>query len=327
MSSRPSLIARLRPLVKQAADSTADNTEGKGGVIAVCLLVSGLLWFAFSMQESYPLVLNLPTRVVNLEEGKVLSQLPPETVRVHLVGVGVSLFQVYYNQPTIDIDASLNEVDIQAADLNLPKDVRIESVTPRVFVPIVQQEITKVVPVRLRSDITLPESYEYVLAPQIFPDSVSVSAAASVVEGIEYWPTESYSQIDLRDSLVVSLALADTLSGIASTNVSEVQLSAVTREFTGGQTTVDVTVRGAPSDKKLVTLEPSSITIRYRVVLDQFNQAKRPNVFTAMVDFNDIRSDTTGSVRPYLSFPPDLLLRDVDYFPESLRYYNYLGTE
>ena len=310
-----------------SSDKPSDSVDAGGGVIAVCLLVSGLLWFAFSMQETYPLVLNFPTEVVNVDEDKVLAVPPPETVRVQLVGEGVSLFQVYYNPPTITLDASQTEIDIQAAALNLPASIRIESVTPRSFIPILESRKTKRVPIRLDANITLPESFEFIDPPRLVPDSVEVSGGASIIDNLRYWPTRPITIADVRDSISVSVALKDTLPGVIASSADEVRLSAVAKEFTGGQVSVDVDVRGAPSDKKLVTLDPSTITIRFRVLTEQFNAALQSGQFSATVNYNEIRSDTTGSVRPYLSLPQHLELRDVDFYPETLRYYNYLSTE
>ena len=279
------------------------------------------------MQETYPLALSFPTRVINLEEDKVLASRPPETVRVQMVGQGVSLFQVYYNRPTITLDASQIEIDIEAAELGLPTDVRIESVTPRTYVPILEDKKERKIPVRLDADITLPEYFDYIVLPEISPDSVTIIAGESVVDSLDYWPTELFELRGFRDTLVTSVALKDTLNDSVILDVQSVELRAVAKEFTGAETTVEVDVRGAPSDKKLVTLDPSTVTIRYRVLLDQFSQAQQSTGFGATVDYNDIRSDTTGSVQPSLILPPNLELRDVDFFPQTLRYYNYLTTE
>ncbi|NND71664.1 MAG: YbbR-like domain-containing protein [Rhodothermales bacterium] len=329
MSLRENILTRLSSAIAKLSSSekSTDSGEVGGGVIAICLLVSGLLWFAFSMQESYPLVMNFPTEVINLDDDKVLATLPPSTVRVQIVGEGVSLFQVYYNPPTISLDASQPEIDIEAAALSLSSSVRVESVTPKSYIPIVEQKKTRRVPVRLDADITLPESFEFTDLPRLIPDSVDVTGGASIIDSLQYWPTEPVDAVGVRDSISISVALKDTLSGITEVSTSQVTLLAVAREFTGGQVTVDVDVRGAPSDKKLVTLDPSTITIRFRVLLEQFNTALQSGQFSATVNYNEIRSDTTGSVRPYLSLPPNLELRDVDYFPETLRYYNYLSTE
>lgn len=328
MSDRIPFVARLRSIIAPN-DSFRDRNEAKGSTPAVvtCLLVSGLLWFAFSMQETYPLTLEIPTRVVNVSPDEVLSSLPPKTVRVQVQGEGVGLFQLYYNRPAIEIDASQNEVDFEAADLSLPKDVRLESVIPRAYVPLLEERVTRRIPVRMNGTVIPQDLFEFVTPPVVEPDSVDVSGGQSIVESLEFWATEEFMETGLRDSLDKVIALTDTLAGLVTVSVEEVRLRAVTKEFTGGEVRVDVDVRGAPSDKKLVTLDPATITIRYRVLLSQFNQARRSNGFSASVDYDEIRSDTTGSVRPYITLPPNLEIRDVDFYPETLRYYNYLTED
>lgn len=329
MSDRIPLVARLRSIIAPN-DNFRDLDDAKGSTtpaVVTCLLVSGLLWFAFSMQETYPLALDLPTEVINVASDEVLASLPPKTVRVQVLGEGVGLFQLYYNRPSIKIDAGIDEVDFEAADLNLPKDVRLESVTPRVYVPLLEEKVTRTLPVRMRGTVLPQDLFEFVEPPRVMPDSVVVTGGRSIIESLEYWPTVEFHVTGLRDSLSRNLALADSLGGLVEVSVDQVQLQAVAKEFTGGEVNVEVDVRGAPSDKKLVTLDPATITIRYRVLLSQFNQARRSNGFTASVDYDEIRSDTTGSVRPYITLPPNLEIRDVDFFPETLRYYNYLTED
>ncbi len=299
----------------------------RGTAIAVCIMTSALLWFVFSLQKTYSLALDLPTTVVNLPAGQALAELPPSNVRVQVRGEGVSLFRIYYNRPSLPIDAGREIVNLDATPSDLLRNLTLESVRPRTYVVRTDERITRRVPIRLRAKINTPDTHELIDVPRTVPDSITVSGAASVVELIEYWPTVSIVRNGLVDSIAVQISLVDSLVGLVERDIERATLIAVAREFTGAEREVDVILEGAPSSDKLVTLEPSSLTVRYRVLLTEFNQSLRAPNFFATVRYEDIRSDTTGRVKPHLFLPDDLHIRDVQFFPQSLRYYNYLVSE
>lgn len=326
-TSAPVFWGRLRSIFeRERKDQGYRNTtpRHRGFAIAISVLVSALLWFVFSMQKQFTLVVDLPTAAVNLPADRALTQVPPQTVRVQVQGEGISLFRLYYNRPTYPLDTSREIVDLESSPPDLPKNVRIESVAPRTFAARTDVRITKKIPIQLRYDITTPETHEMLYPPIVIPDSVRISGARSIVEGITRWPTESFRVHELTDSLAAEVALVDTLAHLVDRELTTVTAVAVSREFTGGTREVEVIIEGAPSAEKLVTLEPPRLTVRYRVLLSEFREAERAPDFFATVQYDEIRSDTTGRIKPRLHPPANLTLRDVRWSPTSLRYFNYL---
>jgi hypothetical protein len=118
--------------------------------------------------------------------------------------------------------------------------------------------------------------------------------------------------------------LIDSLSQLLEREFDRTTAIAVSREFTGATREVEVIIEGAPSNEKIVTLEPSHLTVRYRVLLSDFKESERAPDFFATVQYDEIRADTTGRVKPHLHPPANLTLRDVQWSPTSLRYFNYL---
>ena len=296
----------------------------RGFAIAISVLVSALLWFVFSMQKNYSLVVDLPTVVVNLPIERALTQVPPRSVRVQVEGEGISLFQLYYNRPAYPLDASLEVSDLESTPPELPKNLRLESVMPRTFAARTDERVTRTVPIRLRYDVTTPDTYELLYPPIVTPDSVRVSGARSIIDGLTEWPTRRLRVSNLTDSVAAQVALVDTLQQLVDRELESTTAIAVAREFTGATRVVEVIIEGAPSTEKLVTLEPSRLTVRYRVLLSEFRESQRAPDFFATVQYDDIRSDTTGRVRPRLHPPANLTLRDMQWSPTSLRYFNYL---
>lgn len=292
--------------------------------VVVCVLLSVLLWFFFSMRRTTGLDITLPTRVVNLPPGESFVVAPPTSVAYRVRADGLSLLPLYYNRPYVEIDASAGEVNFETNASGIPSDVRIESAAPPAFFPQLEASVTVRIPVRLRADVTTAATYEFIRFPTISPDSVSVTGAGSVVSRLRSWPTVPFTRDNLRDSLDVQLPLADTLAGLVTVNRRHVMLSAVADAFTQGSRRIKVRITGAPSEIPLATLDPEIITVTYRVSVSDYTRAQNSADFSASVAYDRIRGDTTGGVIPDITLPRGLMIRDVSIEPPSLRYYNYL---
>ncbi len=199
----------------------------RGRAVVVCVILSVLLWFFFSMRRSTFIDLTLPTQIVNVPPGESLSTPPPRTVSYRIRGDGLSLLPLYYNHPVVNIDASQTEVDFGVNANDFPGDIRIESASPPTYYPQLEPSVTIRVPIELRARIKTASTHEFVVEPHVVPDSVSITGARSLVTRIKSWPTVSFAQTNLRDSLSTKLMLADSLAGLVQLGEKETSLTAI----------------------------------------------------------------------------------------------------
>ncbi|MDQ7039506.1 MAG: hypothetical protein Q9M35_01015 [Rhodothermus sp.] len=301
-----------------------DGGPSKGTVITICILISTLLWFTFTLQETYTTTLDLPVRVVNLPPDQALAVPPPSVVRVQLRGEGYPLVQLYFNPPTVTLDARQDAIDLTGVDLNLPRGVVVEGVVPQVVELRKEPRVTRRLPVDLRVTIETAPTHDLLVPPRVDPDSVLVSGAVSIVEGLPAWPTVAMHLRDVRDSIALRIPLSDTLQPLVTVRPDAVWLRARVAPFTEGVRELPVRVTGVPSNERMVTLEPATVRVRFRVPLSQYETAMVAPDFFATVPYEVIRADTTGRVRPLIHLPEGLLIRDVVVIPPALRYYNVL---
>ncbi len=313
---------RIQSLFSRPSPQRSENEpQRRGMAVTMAILVSSLLWFTFTMRETHTKIFQMPTEVVNLPENQALSQLPPDNVRVQVVGDGWSLLRLRFSPPIIPVNASQQEVTVRDAIPELPKNLDVQSVIPATLNLLTERRITRRVPVDLRARIETPRTYDLVNPPTLMPDSVDVTGAASVIGDLEQWPTVRRTFENVRDTLQTRIALSDTLSGLVLKNVEAISLRAVSKQFTEGSREIDVTVQGQPSTQTLVSLEPSTINVRYRVLFSQYQDAEHAMDFYATVSYDEIRQDTTGRIRPHLHPPKNLVLRDIEMIPQTLGYY------
>jgi hypothetical protein len=175
--------------------------------------------------------------------------------------------------------------------------------------------------------VSLPTSYEIVEGVRLRPDSVTISGARSLVGGFAAWPTDSMHVDDLRDSVAVTVPLSDTLRHLIDRDTTEVTAIVEAGRFAEATREIDVEVTGVPSNQNLVALEPSTINVKYRVLFDQLFESQRASDFFATVEYDQIRSDTTGYVKPRVHVPSDFLIRDPEPIPSKLRYYTFVPSD
>ncbi len=305
-----------------------EQPERRGLVISMCIVFSVLLWFFSSMSESYTKSIDVSTQVENLSADEAFVKLPPEKVRVMVKGDGLQLLRLYYNPPVIVIDA--NEVQVSVQDVverRLPQNISVERTLPAFLNLQKEERASKKVPILARAEISWPPTHDVLQDISVFPDSVEISGAPSVIDEIKDWPTVFFEDEEVKDSLDVSVLLADTLQGLVTLSLSETRLSAVTTQFTEGTRELDVHLKDIPSMQETLTLDPPIIEVKYRVPLDQYQMAQEASDFLASVSYDALRIDTTGYITPELVLPHGIWLRDVVRSPARLRYYDVLLDE
>lgn len=328
-SQSPIFWERLRNLFtprSDEADAQGEPPRQRGAVITVCLLIASFLWLTFALQERKSVTLPLPTRVVNVPEDQALSALPPTSVQVQMEGEGVQLLWLYFNAPSVLLNASQEQIQLREA-ISLPGNVRVDDVSPDQVTLRKEPRIQRRVPVQSRVTVEAPPAHELVGTPRLEPDSIEVRGAESIVRGLAFWPTDSLTISDVRDTVATRVPLADTLNRLVTRSTQYVTFAARAGKFAEATREIEVEVTGIPSDQSVVALEPSTIRVRYRVLFDQLFESQRAPDFFATVSYDEIRTDTTGFVRPEVNVPSDLIIRDPEPIPSRLRYYTYVGSD
>lgn len=327
-SQVPIFLDRLRSLFRSSPSERRDEEPQRGLVIATCVLLSLVLWLSLTLQEQRAVNVEFPVEVVGLAEGQALAERPPSTVQVRLQGTGMDLLRLAFNPPTIRVEAGGGELDVEEAiDLPSANDAQVEGIQPRVIEVEMEPRVERTLPVRSRLGIQPASTYEVIDGPILDPDSVTVAGATSVISSLEAWPTDSLVLENVQDTVRREVPLQDTLTGLVERQPDRVTMVVRTGRFAEESREVTVEVTGVPAGQDLITLQPSTITIRYRVLFDQLFKSRRSSEFFATVSYSQIRTDTTGYVEPQIHVPSDLVIRDPEPIPPRVRYYTFLSGE
>ena len=298
-----------------------DGEPHRGRAVAASLAISTLLWLTLSLQNSYTVSITFPLQIVNMPDDQALRVLPPDEVRAEVRGQAYRLLPLYLRPPTLSVDGSEAVINLLNNLPILSQHIRIESMVPATLVLQRDPIERKRVPIRLRGTIRPASTHDVAGPIQLAPDSVLLSGAQSLLDGIEAWPTTAIAISGLTDSLRRSVALSDSLRGLISLAEDEVLLTAPVKPFVGFTREVPIEVLGVPSYRQVVAFDPPRIVIDARVALDQYDAALASEAFRATVALSALQADTTGFISPRLSFEGTEDVRYLRSRPNRVRYY------
>lgn len=328
-SQVPIFLDRIRTLFRSSTDEgRPDEDRSRGAAVAVCVLLSFVLWLSLTLQEQRTVTVEFPVEVASLPDSQALVELPPSSVSVQLRGTGLDLLGLVFDPMSIQVPAAEERISVQEV-VQLPRasDAQVESVSPQAIALRLESRVTRRVPVQPRLNIQPASAYELIDAPTVSPESVWVSGAQSLVDPLTAWPTDSLVLREVRDTVRETVALKDSLGRLVTRDTDEVTVEARAGKFAVETREVKVQVTGVPAGQDLVALQPSTVRIRYRVLFEQLFESRRSTGFFATVSYSQIRSDTTGYVEPRIHVPTDLEIRDPEAIPPRLRYYTFLSGE
>ena len=319
---------RLRALLPSSPTPDDDEPPSRRGLaMLLSVVVAVVLWFSFSMRDSYTVPMRVPVEVVTTPEGTALAARPPDSVSAVLEGEGWTLLGLRRSPPAIRVYAEGATVDLLAAlrdPRTLPTGVTVQSVQPATIELALDTRTSRRLPIRLRRRVGLAPPHDLLRPPRLRPDSVRVTGAQSLLGGLSDWPTELFVAEDVDESLTRTVALGDTFGGLLTPAVRQTVVDLDVGEFTVGRRALPVEVVNLPPSVAGVRFEPAEVVAEYRVPLagDAYGRAERSDAFRAVVDWGDIvRDSTSGTVPVAARWPGDLTLRDVTLEPGRVGYF------
>ncbi len=186
------------------------------GLKIVALLLAILIWAIISGRERTfsERTLKIPVEVVNVSENVEVASLRPEEVTVSLKGASKFVAAVAVESRPIRIDLKnikeSNKLNYFAEDyLELPKEVQLVSIHPKMIEVYVEEFATREVPVKIHFRGRLAASLRLKSA-RIIPDRVVIMGYKSQVGGIDAVLTEEVDLGAVTQNQVRRLPLKQT---------------------------------------------------------------------------------------------------------------------
>lgn len=295
-----------KAIKKTDEGSVAEMGREKIVVFIVSLILALCLWLMVNLSRDYNINLNLPISLGAVPENQALSEDLPSTATVSIMGEGWKLINLYNNPPIVNIDVTESELNLYSQvqqQMTTQHDVNVQKVQPLILTLDLEERTTKKVPVRPVVNVSFDDQYDFIGTPSVEPDSITISGATSLVEGIEEWPTDSVAFEEVSRNLSQPVELKDT-SNLISLSHTEIEYNASVAQFTEGEAQVDVEGRNLPEGRN-VSYSPNTINIKYDVPIHEFPEIQDLNPFEVYVTYEQLMEDSTGFITPQVDITTD----------------------
>lgn len=311
-------------------DNDPDLVVGKEKALAFSFAIffALCLWVIVNMSRDFNVTIDVPIELTNIPANEAVSSDIPEYASINLTGEGWKLISLYNNPPTVSLDAESRQVNLFEQirnQVNSFSDMNIIQVDPLILTVETEEKTSKKVPVVAQMDIRFRDQFGVLQDPVLEPDSVTVTGAQSVLNELYAWETAELTLDNVNRSLERSVDLAAPEGGLI-VEPSSVTLRLEVAEFTEAEVRIPVRTRNLPPGKA-VTYNPSSITVKFDVPIEQYSEVQGTRPFAAFVDYSTLESDTTGLVTPEIeeiSSGLDVQVRLKNFQPSRVSYFNIL---
>lgn len=294
-------------------------------ILIASFILSSILWISLNLNQIYEIQKNLPVKI-QVNKPYAVSGNIPVNLEVKFKGVGWSLIRLFTSLNmdfNYDIIGKDNDKIVIATkqylndNLGLAQNLTITDVEPESLVVRVDRYQEKYVKVIPRVYAECKNGYQTVGKPVIEPDSIKIGGAASILNSLKFIYTQELRFTNINSNINGIAILSDSLSNITWRSQNEVNLHinvelSADKEFQN----VEIFVPNTPADKE-VLLIPQIVGIQVKGGVNQLAALDNSKI-QAMVDFNQILRDTTGSVLPKFALPEGVTIISVK--PEKIQY-------
>jgi hypothetical protein len=296
------------------------------------LALSGAFWLSLTLNDTYEQEFAIPVAVVDVPKNAVLTSDEVDTVKMTIRDKGIFLISYYYGDYLKNIrihfrSHSHNNGTGTIAAQELQKIVysrlfnssKILSTKPDKLEFYYSYGTKKKVPVRWSGRV-IPEELYFISRVEYSPDSVTIYASEEKLDSINMVYTEQLNYANFRDTLSVYCRL----SKIKSVKMvpDHVQVNFFTDVLTE-ERIEGIPVQGInmPEGKTLRTF-PAKVAVNFVTGVNVYRNL-RPQDFTVVVDYNDIKKNLSEKCDIHLKNVPSGISRarlettQVDYLIES----------
>ena len=296
------------------------------------LALSGIFWLFITLNETYEKEFAIPISVTGIPKNAVLTSDDVDTIRVTIRDKGFVLVSYMYGDVLNTIKPNFRQYSknngtgiISSSELKrltllqLANTSVVTAVKPERLEFFYNYGAKKVVPVRWSGRV-IPEELYFISRVEYSPDSVTIYASEEKLDSINMVYTEQLNYANFRDTLSVNCRL----SKIKSVKMvpDHVQVNFFTDVLTE-ERIEGIPVQGInmPEGKTLRTF-PAKVAVNFVTGVNVYRNL-RPQDFTVVVDYNDIKNNPSEKCDIHLKDVPSGISRarlettQVDYLIES----------
>lgn len=297
----------------------------------ICLILASLLWLVNAINRDYQYTLKIPVKFLNLPSDKIVVGEIPEKLDVTIKTSGLKLLLIKSRKLNTDLVIDFNilksNAKSQAYSIGngniylkpyLNFDVTIIKIRPDTLFFSSDLSKSKIVPVKLNSDIDFEKGYELLSHPVINPSFITITGDSISLSKIDTVYTSALNLKNLKQNFSSEIQLKKTNSNINYSQKS-VGVTLLVDRYTENTLSIPISVINNPNNQKIKLL-PEEIEIKYSVAMSNFNGVDKTS-FKAIVDINKMNSNTKYLNIELVRIPSDIKIISV--IPDKISFLKY----
>lgn len=265
----------------------------------VFLLLSAAFWFVNALNKERELSLNIPIVYTGIPDNISLYDEIPASVNVKVKDLGKTLWNYIANSPT-EIIIRVNQNFKESGLLNISNSELISAISQKLYPSSVILSVkpekivakyaamhTRLVPVKLNTEIVTANQHQLCNAPEYFPAVVEVFGPKSILDTLSFVPTELLKVEGLNNSRSYNIKLKDINSLRYSVNVISVMLCA--EMFTEKSADLLVHIINMPENISVKTF-PANVKATFNIRVSHFKSFDKDDI-QIVFDYNDVKNE------------------------------------
>lgn len=297
----------------------------------ICLILASLLWLVNAINRDYQYTLKIPVKFLNLPSDKIVVGEIPDKLDVTIKTSGLKLLLIKSRKLNSDLVIDFNilksNAKSQAYSIGngniylkpyLNFDVTIIKIRPDTLFFSSDLSKSKIVPIKLNSDIDFEKGYELLSNPVINPSFITITGDSISLSKIDTVYTSALNLKNLNHNFSSEIQLKKTNSNINYSQKS-VGVSLLVDRYTENTLSIPISIINNPNNQN-VKLLPEEIEIKYSVAMSNFNGVDKTS-FKAIVDFNKMNANTKYLNIELVRIPSDIKI--ISIIPDKISFLKY----
>lgn len=296
-------------------------------ILLICIGIALVFWLLVKLSQTYSTV-----RPVKFEfqipENQTLSNAPPEDMTVEIEGTGWDLMFDYFSgseivlfydlEPTSRLQISRGRLRTDILQNLSSGDIQIEEVNPESINLVLEEKITRKVPVVLNLSVSFAPEYHLLQPITLEPDSIELSGPKSKVSEINNWPTDSLIIENLNSNQSRKVPLKSPPREM-ELEPKTVNVRIEVEQYTEKALFVPLQVENAPETDS-IRFFPQRVRVRCVVGLSKYNEVTEED-FRLEADLQGVSLDKGQNQVPiHLTKKPDFV-KNIQFSPQSANFF------
>jgi YbbR domain-containing protein len=290
------------------------------------LLCGCLIWFGVVSREEARTEIELPVRIMHLQDNMALVNSLPSTLHAQLEGSAINLINLRLNR-SARLEINLKDMPLGHSRIS---SERISLVSPSI--PDIKMlhhsqtnllnveldaRIEQKIPVQPKFQVSAASGFTLLGKPKLMPDSVYISGARSAIAKVKQVPTEETSIANLKwsNSLPIKLDLSSLNSTVSILDTSlfvQVQIEPLAHRIFSG---VQVRLIGN-FDRDVYSLSPSRADVEITGGREMLSKIE-PQDINLYIAFSRFSIEDSDELKPTVHIPH--LVNNWQILPEKFR--------